>query len=89
MALLKRLVQMHRDLKNISSIEHLLFKVPGCAHPVELSNITASERSYYAAATETVLPMHQMERPGDILLFLTGNFNVETKNACQSIKSGR
>lgn len=68
-----------------SNIHVPLFKVPGRTHPVELFNTTAPEPSYCAAAIERILLIHQMEKPGDVLLFLTGR--VEIEYACRKIKS--
>ena len=60
-----------------------LFKVLGRTHPVELFNVCTPERSYYAAAIETALSIHQTEKPGNILLFLTGKMEIEN---CRKIK---
>ena len=67
-----------------SNIHVPLFKVPGRTHSVKLFYAIAPESSYLAAAIEKVLSIHQTERPGDILLFLTGKMEIES--ACRNIK---
>ena len=49
-----------------------LFKVPGRTHPVEVFYTQEPERDCVEAAIRTVLMIHHVEDPGDILLFLTG-----------------
>ncbi|KAK0477646.1 P-loop containing nucleoside triphosphate hydrolase protein [Armillaria novae-zelandiae] len=54
-----------------------LFKVPGRTHPVEVPTTVE-------AAIRTVLMIHRAEEPGDVLLFLTGEEEIE--DACRKIK---
>ncbi|KAK0190638.1 P-loop containing nucleoside triphosphate hydrolase protein [Armillaria mellea] len=61
-----------------------LFKVIGRAHPVEVFYTKAPEFDYVQAAIRTVLMIHRAEEPGDILLFLAGEEEIE--DACQKIK---
>lgn len=61
-----------------------LFKVPGRTHPVEVFYTQDPEPDYVEAAVRTVLMIHRAEEPGDILLFLTGEEEIE--NACRKIK---
>ncbi|KAG2047895.1 P-loop containing nucleoside triphosphate hydrolase protein [Suillus hirtellus] len=61
-----------------------LFKVPGRTHPVEVFYTLAPEPDYIEAAVRTVLMVHHTEKPGDILLFLTGEEEIE--DACREIK---
>ncbi len=61
-----------------------LFKVPGRTHPVEVFYTKESEPDYVEAAIRTVLMIHRAEDPGDILLFLTGEEEIE--DACRKIK---
>ncbi|KAI0631613.1 pre-mRNA-splicing factor ATP-dependent RNA helicase PRP43 [Trametes polyzona] len=61
-----------------------LFKVPGRAHPVEVFYTQEPEPDYVEAAIRTVLIIHRAEDPGDILLFLTGEEEIE--DACRKIK---
>ncbi|KZT01300.1 P-loop containing nucleoside triphosphate hydrolase protein [Laetiporus sulphureus 93-53] len=61
-----------------------LFKVPGRSHPVEVFYTQEPEPDYVEAAIRTVLMIHRAEEPGDILLFLTGEEEIE--DACRKIK---
>ena len=61
-----------------------LFKVPGRTHPVEIFYTQEPEPDYVEAAIRTVLMIHRAEDPGDILLFLTGEEEIE--DACRKIK---
>ncbi|KIO00617.1 hypothetical protein M404DRAFT_754971, partial [Pisolithus tinctorius Marx 270] len=54
-----------------------LFKVPGRTHPVEVFYTQEPEPDYVEAAIRTVLMIHRAEDPGDILLFLTGEEEIE------------
>ena len=61
-----------------------LFKVPGRTHPVEIFYTQEPEPDYVEAAIRTVLMIHRAEGEGDILLFLTGEEEIE--DACRKIK---
>ncbi|KAF5366361.1 hypothetical protein D9757_011476 [Collybiopsis confluens] len=61
-----------------------LFKVPGRMHHVEVFYAQEPEPDYAEAAIRTVLMIHRAEDPGDILLFLTGEEEIE--DACRKIK---
>ncbi|KAJ3860397.1 P-loop containing nucleoside triphosphate hydrolase protein [Lentinula novae-zelandiae] len=61
-----------------------LFKVPGRNHPVEIFYTQEPEPDYVEAAIRTVLMIHRAEDPGDVLLFLTGEEEIE--DACRKIK---
>jgi len=61
-----------------------LFKVPGRTHPVEIFYTQEPEPDYVEAAIRTVLMIHRAEDEGDILLFLTGEEEIE--DACRKIK---
>jgi pre-mRNA-splicing factor ATP-dependent RNA helicase DHX15/PRP43 len=63
-----------------------LLKIPGRAFPVEVFYTPEPERDYLEAAVRTVLQIHECEPPGDILLFLTGNEEIE--DACSKIRAG-
>ena len=100
MGLLKSLVKRRKDLKIIvmsATLDALkfqkyftidetapLFKVPGRTHPVEIFYTEDPEPDYVEAAIRTVLMIHRAEDPGDILLFLTGEEEIE--DACRKIK---
>lgn len=61
-----------------------LFKVPGRTHPVEVFYTAEPEPDYVEAAIRTVLMIHRAEDPGDVLLFLTGEEEIE--DACRKIR---
>lgn len=60
-----------------------LMKVPGRLHPVEIFYTQEPERDYLEAAIRTVVQIHVNEPPGDILVFLTGEEEIE--DACKKI----
>ena len=60
-----------------------LLPVPGRTHPVEIFYTQEPERDYVEAALRTVLQIHATEPEGDILLFLTGEEEIE--DACRKI----
>lgn len=62
-----------------------LMKVPGRTFPVEIFYTAKPERNYVEAAVRTTLQIHQCEGPGDILVFLTGQQEIE--QACEEIRS--
>lgn len=60
-----------------------LLAVPGRTHPVEIYYTPEFQRDYLDAAIRTVLQIHATEGEGDILLFLTGEEEIE--DACRKI----
>lgn len=96
MALLKDIATRRPDLKIIIMSATLdaqkfqryfndapLLAVPGRTHPVEIFYTAEPERDYVEAAIRTVLQIHASEPEGDILLFLTGEEEIE--DACKKI----
>jgi pre-mRNA-splicing factor ATP-dependent RNA helicase DHX15/PRP43 len=96
MALLKQVASRRPDLKIIVMSATLdaekfqkyffdapLLAVPGRTHPVEIFYTPEPERDYVEAAIRTVLQIHASEGEGDILLFLTGEEEIE--DACRKI----
>ncbi|KAL2149529.1 hypothetical protein VTH82DRAFT_8180 [Thermothelomyces myriococcoides] len=97
MALLKQLSERRKDLKIIVMSATLdaqkfqkyffnapLLAVPGRTHPVEIFYTPEPERDYVEAAVRTVLQIHASEPEGDILVFLTGEEEIE--DACRRIR---
>lgn len=95
--LMKEILKRRRDLKLIIMSATLnaerfqqffegapLLSVPGRLHPVEILYSQVAEEDYLAAAVKAVLQIHSFEDPGDILLFLTGEEEIET--ACRNIR---
>ena len=54
-----------------------LMAVPGRTHPVEIYYTPEFQKDYLDAAIRTVLQIHATEDEGDILLFLTGEDEIE------------
>jgi pre-mRNA-splicing factor ATP-dependent RNA helicase DHX15/PRP43 len=63
-----------------------LLKVPGRTYPVEVFYTAEPERNYVEAAVRTAIQIHKCEGPGDILVFLTGEQEIE--QACEEIRLG-
>ena len=63
-----------------------LLKVPGRTFPVEVYYTAEPERNYVEAAVRTAIQIHKCEGPGDILVFLTGEQEIE--QACEEIRCG-
>ncbi|KAJ3045911.1 hypothetical protein HDV00_006177 [Rhizophlyctis rosea] len=98
MGLLKQISQNRKDLKIIVMSATLdagkfqkyfndapLLVVPGRTFPVEIYYTPEPERDYLDAAIRTVLQIHTCEDPGDILVFLTGEEEIE--DACRKIRA--
>ncbi|RYP09792.1 hypothetical protein DL764_001046 [Monosporascus ibericus] len=96
MALLKQVAKRRPDLKIIVMSATLdaqkfqryfydapLLAVPGRTHPVEIFYTPEPEKDYVEAAIRTVLQIHAVEDEGDILLFLTGEEEIE--DTCRKI----
>jgi len=92
--LLKGLLRRRKDLKLICTSATLdaekystyffecpIFTIPGRTYPVEVLYTKAPEADYLDAALITVMQIHLSEPPGDVLLFLTGQEEIDT--ACQ------
>lgn len=90
MGLLKEVVVRRPDLKLIVMSATLdaqkfqqyfhdapLLAVPGRTHPVEIFYTPEPEQDYVEAAIRTVLQIHATEPEGDVLLFLTGEEEIE------------
>ena len=58
-----------------------IFRIPGITFPVEILYTNEPESDYLEAALMTVLQIHLTEPAGDILLFLTGQEEIDT--ACE------
>lgn len=89
--LLKKTVKRRPDLKLIVTSATLdaekfseyfdrcpIFSIPGRTYPVEIMYSKEPESDYLDAALVTVMQIHLTEPPGDILLFLTGQEEIDT-----------
>lgn len=98
MGLLKEIMVRRRDLKIIVMSATLdaqrfqkyfdnapLLKVPGRTFPVEVFYTPEPEKDYMEAAVRTVVQIHQYEETGDILLFLTGEEEIE--EVCRRVRT--
>ncbi|ESQ32832.1 hypothetical protein EUTSA_v100035631mg, partial [Eutrema salsugineum] len=94
--LLKKLLKRRTDLRLIVTSATLdaekfsgyffncnIFTIPGRTFPVEILYTKQPESDYLDAALITVLQIHLTEPEGDILLFLTGQEEIDS--ACQSL----
>ncbi|VDO94179.1 unnamed protein product [Soboliphyme baturini] len=98
MGLLKEIKKQRKDLKIVIMSATLdakkfqlyfdncpLMSIPGRTFPVEIFYTPEPERDYLEAAIRTVVQIHLCEEiEGDILLFLTGQEEIE--EACKRIK---
>ncbi|TPX36562.1 hypothetical protein SmJEL517_g01215 [Synchytrium microbalum] len=69
-----------------------IFNIPGRKFPVEVYYTAAPEANYHAAAITTIMQIHITQDAGDILLFLTGQDEIEAaeeslKQICRSLGS--
>jgi len=89
--LLKKVIKKRKDLKLIVTSATLdavkfssyfyeapIFTIPGRTFPVEILYTKEPETDYLDAALITVMQIHLSEPPGDILLFLTGQEEIDT-----------
>lgn len=96
--LIKEVMAKRRDLKIVVMSATLnaerfqeyfegapLLDVPGRMFPVEIFYTPEPEKDYLVAAVRTVMQIHVIEKEGDILLFLTGEEEIEI--ACREIKN--
>ncbi|KAI6028094.1 P-loop containing nucleoside triphosphate hydrolase protein [Pisolithus marmoratus] len=92
--LLKKAVKKRPDLKLIVTSATLdaekfskyffgcpIFTIPGRTYPAEILYTKEPESDYLDASLITVMQIHLSEPPGDILLFLTGQEEIDT--ACK------
>ncbi|VDP13510.1 unnamed protein product [Onchocerca flexuosa] len=98
MGLIKEIVRQRKDIKIVVMSATLdsgkfqnyfencpLMSVPGRTYPVEIFYTPEPEKDYLEAAIRTVIQIHVCEEvEGDILLFLTGQEEIE--EACKRIK---
>ncbi|KAF9091707.1 DEAH-box ATP-dependent RNA helicase prp43 [Mortierella sp. AD031] len=98
MGLMKEIIKKRPDLKVVVMSATLdagkfqkyfddapLMSVPGRTFPVEIYYTPEPEPDYLEAAIFTALQIHRTEDAGDILLFLTGEEEIE--DACRKIKA--
>merc|ERR1711871_743447 len=98
MGLLKEVLQRRMDLKLVVMSATLdaakfqkyfndapLMKVPGKTFPVEIFYTPEPEKDYIEAAVRTTVQIHQCEGPGDILVFLTGEEEIE--DVCRKVRT--
>ncbi|CCH42714.1 Pre-mRNA-splicing factor [Wickerhamomyces ciferrii] len=55
-----------------------IFNIPGRRFPVDIHYTTQPEANYIHAAITTVFQIHTSQGPGDILVFLTGQDEIES-----------
>lgn len=92
--LMKKTVKKRPDLKLIVTsatldavkfstyfFEAPIFTIPGRTYPVEILYTKEAETDYLDASLITVMQIHLTEPPGDVLVFLTGQEEIDT--ACE------
>lgn len=97
LALIKDLTRARPELKLIISSATLnaekfsayfddapIFNVPGRVHPVEVYYTQAPEANYLEAALVTVFQIHATQPEGGILVFLTGQEEID--RACERVE---
>jgi len=97
LALIKDLTRARPELKLIISSATLnaekfssyfddapIFNVPGRVHPVDVYYTSAPESNYLEASLVTVFQIHATQPQGDILVFLTGQEEIE--RACERVE---
>ncbi|OMJ25972.1 putative pre-mRNA-splicing factor ATP-dependent RNA helicase [Smittium culicis] len=97
MGLIKEIASKRKDLKIVvmsATLEAQKFQkyffdaplltIPGRTFPVEIFYTPEPERDYLEATVKTALQIHMSEPEGDILIFLTGEEEIE--DACRKIK---
>ena len=57
-----------------------IFRIPGRRFPVDVYYTKAPEADYLDACVVSVLQIHVTQPPGDVLVFLTGQEEIETAN---------
>ncbi|GIQ90495.1 hypothetical protein KIPB_013309, partial [Kipferlia bialata] len=62
-----------------------IFTIPGRCHPVEILYATAPCEDYVEAAMRSILEIHVTEDEGDVLLFLTGQEEIE--HVCERLEA--
>ncbi|CBY36394.1 unnamed protein product [Oikopleura dioica] len=91
--LLKKVIKRRKNLKVIVTsatldavkfssyfFEAPIFTIPGRTFPVEIMYTKEPETDYLDASLITVMQIHLSEPPGDILLFLTGQEEIDTSS---------
>ncbi|EHA51606.1 ATP-dependent RNA helicase DHX8 [Pyricularia oryzae 70-15] len=90
LALVKDLARERKDLKLLISSATMnaekfasyfddapIFNIPGRRYPVDIYYTPAPEANYLSAAITTVFQIHTTQPKGDILIFLTGQDEIE------------
>ena len=97
MAILKQIAKSRKDLKVVVMSATLdtdkfqkylggapLLHVQGRSYPIEIFYTAEPEKDYVEAVIRTVMEIHLSEEKGDILVFLTGQDEIE--DVCDKIK---
>lgn len=103
LSLLKDIIRERQDLKlivasatiNASKFSEYfdnapVFNIPGRRFPVDLCYTKSPEANYIQAAITTIFHIHTTQEKGDILVFLTGQDEIETvaetlEDACEKL----
>ena len=63
-----------------------IFRIPGRRYPVDMFYTKAPEADYVDAAVVSVLQIHASQPLGDVLVFLTGQEEIETANELLQVR---
>jgi ATP-dependent RNA helicase DHX8/PRP22 len=63
----------------------MIFQIPGRTFPVDALYTKTPQDDYLDTALITVMQIHLSEPPGDILLFLTGQEEIDTGKHCAQL----
>ena len=63
----------------------MIFQIPGRTFPVDALYTKTPQDDYLDTALITVMQIHLSEPPGDILLFLTGQEEIDTGCSFRSV----
>lgn len=77
------------DAKHFSEFfDHApIFRVPGRRYPVDINYTKAPEANYLDAAVITALQIHATQPAGDVLIFLTGQEEIEAAEELLKLKT--
>lgn len=74
-------VNLHSSFAQPSCFLHAgnvpVFKVPGRTFPVDIFHTKSSVDDYVEAAVKQAIQIHFQPNPGDILIFMTGQADIE------------
>ncbi|KAF8200157.1 P-loop containing nucleoside triphosphate hydrolase protein [Pholiota molesta] len=83
-ATLEEALKFQKHFSIRSNMQAPLFRISSRSHPVEVLYTQEPEPDYIEAAIRTTMMIHRSEEPGDILLFLTAEEEIE--EVCRKLR---